>query len=50
MKKEAHQIIHQEIKTLERISEIFRKYFAKKNGVDLKIPHRKAHEPLDLDE
>lgn len=51
MEEEVRQILTQAIKTPERMSEVFRKYFGAENGVDLELsnPH-KPHEPMDFSE
>lgn len=51
MEEEARQIISKAVMIPERISEVFRKYFGYKNGIDLDIPNqRKPHEPMDFNE
>ena len=49
MEEEARQIIYRAVSAPERISNVFRKYFGPKNGIDLKISkQRKPHEPMDF--
>lgn len=50
MEEEARQIISQAVKSPERMSDVFLKYFGDKNGVDLNITKRKAHPPLDFEQ
>jgi len=51
MEEEARQILSQAVSTPERISDVFQKYFGRKNGVDLVIPHKRTpHKPMDFDE
>lgn len=40
MEEEARQIICQAVKTPDKLSEVFRKYFGHGNGVNLDIPDR----------
>ncbi|MDQ2995041.1 MAG: hypothetical protein M3R00_08915 [Pseudomonadota bacterium] len=51
MEEEVRQILIQAVKTPERMSEVFRKYFGAENGIDLEllIP-RNPHEPMDFSE
>lgn len=50
MEEEARQIICRVVKTPERISDVFEKYFGEKNGIDLDIArHHKPHYPMDFD-
>ena len=51
MEEEVRQILIQAVKTPERVSEVFRKYFGVENGVDLDLLNpRKPHEPMDFSE
>lgn len=51
MEEEARQIIAQAVSAPERMSEVFKKYFGSKNGIDLDIPNqRKPHHPMDFKE
>ena len=50
MEEEARQIICQVVSVPEKISDVFRKHFGNKNGINLDIPdHRKPHEAMDFD-
>lgn len=49
MEEEAHQIISQAVAAPERIGNVFKKYFGARNGVNLKIPRYKPHNPADID-
>ena len=48
MEEEARQIISQAVTAPERIGDVFKKYFGAKNGVHLKMPRHKPHNPLDI--
>lgn len=51
MEEEARQIIYQAVSAPERMSNIFQKYFGRKNGIDLDtLNQRKPHEPMDVNE
>ncbi len=50
MEEEARRIISQAVSAPENISSVFQKYFGRKNGIDLKLPPRKPHEPMDFNE
>jgi len=51
MEEEARQIISQAVSAPEKISEVFQKYFGRKNGVELEMKRKhKPHEPMDFDE
>jgi plasmid stability protein len=51
MEEEARQIICQAVAaTPERISQVFLKYFGTQNGINLELPQRKPHEPMDFNE
>lgn len=49
MEEEARTIIAEAVSTPERISDIFKQYFGFENGIDLDIPPRKPHDPMDFD-
>ena len=34
----------------ERLGELFRRYFGPDHGIDLELPSRELHEPVDLTE
>lgn len=48
MEEEARQILSKAVVAPERVSDVFRKYFGHKNGVNLELPEREPHKPLDL--
>ena len=49
MEEEARQIICQAVAAPERISDVFKKYFGHKHGINLALPNRrKPHEPMDF--
>ena len=51
MEEEARQIIYQAVAAPKSISEVFKKHFGKKHGINLKLPNRrKPHEPMDFSE
>ena len=48
MEEEARRILKRATAAPERIGDLFLKYFGPTNGVELEIPPREPHEPLDL--
>ena len=50
MEEEARQILKRAVAAPERLGDLFLKYFGPDNGVDLKLPPREPHEPLNLTE
>lgn len=50
MEEEARQIISQAVAAPKRINDVFQKYFGSRNGINLDIPDRKPHKPMDFDE
>jgi antitoxin FitA len=51
MEEEVRQIIYQAVAASERISDVFKKYFGRNNGVDLaELTPREPHFPLDFNE
>lgn len=48
MEEEVRQIIYHAISTPDKISLIFQNNFGKKNGINLRLPPRKAHQPFDI--
>lgn len=51
MEEEARRIICQAVAVPENISDVFRKYFGRKNGIDLsEANERKPHYPMELGE
>lgn len=49
MEEEVRCIIAQTVLAPEKISNIFKKKFGKKNGIDLKLPKRQGHDPIDFE-
>lgn len=50
MEEEARRILTQAVSAPENLSEVFRKYFGEKHGVNLKLRRHKPHEPMDFAE
>ena len=50
MEEEARQIIRQAVDTPERLGTFVAELFAKQGGVELELPPREIHEPLDFSE
>jgi plasmid stability protein len=51
MEEEARQIIYLAVSAPEKISDVFKKYFGNKNGVELDLLNQhKPHNPMDFDE
>ncbi len=50
MEEEARRIIHRAVAAPERLGELARQCFGPAHGVELELPPREPHEPLDLDE
>lgn len=50
MEEEVRKIIVQAVSAPMQISEVFKKHFGAQNGVELSIPERKPHHPLDFDD
>lgn len=48
MEEEARQIISQAVAAPQCIADVFKKYFGTKNGINLKIPRHKHHNPVDM--
>lgn len=48
MEEEARQILARATSAPERIGDLFLKIFGPTRGVDLDLPPREPHEPLDL--
>ena len=48
MEEEARRILTRATAAPERIGDLFLKYFGPANGVELELPTREPHEPLDL--
>ena len=49
MEEEARRILMRAVSSPERLGDLFVKVFGPANGVDLDLPPRKPHEPLDLE-
>jgi plasmid stability protein len=49
MEEEARQILARATSAPERIGDLFLKIFGPTRGVDLDLPPREPHEPLDLE-
>jgi antitoxin FitA len=49
MEEEARQILKRAVSQPERLGDLFVKVFGSANGVDLDLPPREPHEPLDLE-
>ncbi len=51
MEEEARQILSLVISVPEHMTDVFQKHFGQKNGVDLKLPHKRVpHNPMDFEE
>ena len=50
MEEEARQLICQAVTAPDKISDIFKKYFGRENGIDLSTlaQHRQPHDPMDF--
>ncbi|HEX4496953.1 MAG TPA: hypothetical protein VIE43_14880 [Thermoanaerobaculia bacterium] len=48
MEEEARQILKRAVSPSERLGDLFVKVFGPANGVDLDLPPRETHEPVDL--
>lgn len=48
MEEEARQILTRAVSPPERLGDLFLKIFGPANGVDLDLPPREPHEPVDL--
>lgn len=49
MEEEVRGIILQAVFPSKKISVIFKEHFGEKNGVDLMLPKRESHEPMDFE-
>lgn len=49
MEEEARRILKRAVSSPERLGDLFVKVFGPANGVDLDLPPREPHEPLDLE-
>jgi plasmid stability protein len=50
MEEEARRILKDAVNAPDRLGDLALRVFGPKHGVDLKLPDRTAHEPLDLTE
>ena len=48
MEEEARRILKEAVSAPERIGDLALQLFGARQGVDLELPRREAHEPLDL--
>jgi len=48
MEEEARRILKEAVSTPERIGDLALQLFGARQGVDLELPRREPHEPLDL--
>ena len=49
MEEEVRQILKRAVSPPERLGDLFLKVFGPATGVDLELPPREPHEPLDLE-
>jgi plasmid stability protein len=49
MEEEARQILTRAVSPPERLGDLFVKVFGPTRGVDLDLPSREPHEPVDLE-
>jgi len=49
MEEEARQILKRAVSPPERLGDLFVKVFGPTRGVDLDLPSREPHEPVDLE-
>ena len=50
MEEEVRQILKRTVEAPERLGDLALKYFGEANGVELELPVRKPHEPMDFSE
>jgi len=50
MEEEARRILREAVSAPDRLGDLAVRIFGPKNGVDLQLPTRTPHEPLDLSE
>ena len=48
MEEEARRILREAVSAPERLGDVALRMFGSKHGVDLELPERSPHEPLDL--
>jgi antitoxin FitA len=49
MEEEVRQILKRAVSPPERLGDLFLKVFGPTKGVDLELPSREPHEPVDLE-
>lgn len=49
IEEEVRQIITQAVDAPEKISDVFLHYFGQKNGIDISLPIRSVHQPIEFD-
>jgi len=50
MEEEARRILKEAVSAPERLGDLALRIFGPMHGVDLQLPHRTPHEPVDLTE
>jgi len=50
MEEEVRQIIVQAVTAPVQVSAVFKKYFGPEHGIEITIPKRKPHDPMEFDE
>jgi len=50
MEEEVRQILKRTVEAPERLGDLALEYFGQANGIELDIPARKAHEPMNFSE
>ena len=50
MEEEARRILKEAVSVPERIGDLALRVFGPKHGIDLQLPERNPHEPVDLTE
>lgn len=48
MEEEVRQILKRSVEAPERLGDLALEYFGRPNGIELEIPARKPHEPMDF--
>ena len=48
MEEEVRRILKRAVSAPERLGDLFLAHFGSANGVDLELPAREPHEPMDL--
>lgn len=49
MEEEVRQILKRAVAAPERMGDLFSRFFGPENGVELDLPRRGPHEPIDLE-